>query len=333
MKKTHKSVNFRNLLCTAILVPVLCALPACSGEKENEAPLPPLVRLDLLLDPDQALTTREPEPDGIVRPAEAASPGMLALLRREKETMQETTVGVVSVKVPSVRSCRVRIPERGRLSGKIGLKAPGMAKEDRPDLLFRIDLRPERGDKKEIFAFHEDRITGDLEGTWQDFFIDLADRAGQTVELIFSVRSSMPLSPGQQIIAFWGNPVLYAPVEKHERPNIVVVSLDTLRADHLGCYGYHRETSPFIDSLAEKGVRLSRLTANTPLTTPSHMSIMTSLYPQNHGVLAGRYRLTRRVPTLAAVLAAGGYLTAAFTEGGNISSVHGFFLGCFNSSY
>jgi len=66
---------------------------------------------------------------------------------------------------------------------------------------------------------------------------------------------------------------------------IILISLDTLRADHLGIYDYHRNTSPFIDAFAKENIVFENAIVQSHWTLPSHMSIMTSLYPSSHGVL------------------------------------------------
>jgi len=66
-------------------------------------------------------------------------------------------------------------------------------------------------------------------------------------------------------------------------PNVLLVTIDTLRADHLSSYGYHLETSPAMDRLAAEGVRFDRAYSVIPLTGPSHFSLFTSRYPQEHG--------------------------------------------------
>ena len=66
---------------------------------------------------------------------------------------------------------------------------------------------------------------------------------------------------------------------------VVLVTVDTLRADHLGCYGYGRPTSPFLDGLAEKGFRFEDVLSASSQTAPSHASLFTSLYPLQHGVI------------------------------------------------
>jgi len=106
--------------------------------------------------------------------------------------------------------------------------------------------------------------------------------------------------------------------------NIIIVSLDTLRADHLGCYGYAVKTSPNIDALAQKAVRFSNVYSQSSWTLPSHMSFFTSRYPSFHKVLTNEHGLSPDIKTLAEIFKQKGYLTAAFTEGGNMFKVHGF---------
>ncbi len=108
--------------------------------------------------------------------------------------------------------------------------------------------------------------------------------------------------------------------------SIVLISLDTLRADHVGAYGYSRKTTPNIDALAARGVVFENAISQSSWTRPAHLSMFTGLYPAEHGVvgLSDRRRLDDATPTLARVLAANGYTTAAFTGGVNVSRVFGF---------
>jgi arylsulfatase A-like enzyme len=95
---------------------------------------------------------------------------------------------------------------------------------------------------------------------------------------------------------------------------IVLVTLDTLRADHLACYGYPRPTSPFIDGLARDGVLFERAFAPMPTTGPSHASLFTSLYPIQHRVLMNGHVLGSDFVTLAQLAQRRGYRTAAFVS-------------------
>ena len=106
--------------------------------------------------------------------------------------------------------------------------------------------------------------------------------------------------------------------------NIILISLDTLRADHLGTYGYHRNTSPFIDAFAKESIVFEHAVVQAPNTLPSHMSIMTSLYPSFHGTWNKNSRLDDEHITLAELLQGKGYQTAAFVDGGFVSASFGF---------
>ncbi|MCZ6745750.1 MAG: sulfatase [Acidobacteria bacterium] len=97
--------------------------------------------------------------------------------------------------------------------------------------------------------------------------------------------------------------------------NVLLITLDTTRADHLSCYGSPVLTSPNIDGLARQGVRFSRATAVIPLTGPGHATILTGLYPRDHGAIRNGVPMVREVPTLATILSSRGYRTAAFVSG------------------
>ncbi len=107
----------------------------------------------------------------------------------------------------------------------------------------------------------------------------------------------------------------------------VLVSLDTLRADHLSAYGYGRETSPFLARLAGRSTLFERVLAPYPATLVSHMSLFTGLYPQQHGVYPPNGVLAAEVPTLPERFRAAGFRTAGFTEGGFVAGGYGFARG------
>jgi arylsulfatase A-like enzyme/Flp pilus assembly protein TadD len=95
--------------------------------------------------------------------------------------------------------------------------------------------------------------------------------------------------------------------------NVLLVTIDTLRADRVGAYGSTRGLTPTIDRFAAEGLRFTDSYAQVPLTLPSHASLMTASYPTRHGVRDnGAFRLGASAPTLAASLKAQGYRTAAF---------------------
>src|SRR5438445_4186528 len=96
-------------------------------------------------------------------------------------------------------------------------------------------------------------------------------------------------------------------------PNVVLITIDTVRADRVGCYGDRRAHTPNLNALAREGVLFKTAAASVPLTLPSHCSILTGTYPTLHGVRDNLgYTLGDSPPTLAALLKGNGYLTAAF---------------------
>jgi arylsulfatase A-like enzyme len=104
----------------------------------------------------------------------------------------------------------------------------------------------------------------------------------------------------------------------------ILISLDTLRADHLGCYGYPRPTSPFLDSLSRRATLFEEAYAQFPSTLVSHMSMFTGLHPREHGVFPPNAVLSPEVETLPEVLQRNEFRTAGFTEGGFVSGRFGF---------
>jgi arylsulfatase A-like enzyme/Tfp pilus assembly protein PilF len=99
------------------------------------------------------------------------------------------------------------------------------------------------------------------------------------------------------------------------RPNILLITLDTTRADHLGAYGYRLGATEHLDRLASQGVLFERTVSAAPITLPAHTSLFTALNPFTHGVRNnGNFSLKEGVPTLATALHEHGYRTAAFVS-------------------
>jgi hypothetical protein len=111
------------------------------------------------------------------------------------------------------------------------------------------------------------------------------------VALIVLVLSLLVLSAP---MAFYSCDVLNS-------PNVILSSIDDLRADHLGCYGYNRNTSPNIDFFSKRSILFKRSYVHEPWTLPSHISMLTSLYPITHGV-DRRHSLDPVIVTLAEAL-------------------------------
>jgi arylsulfatase A-like enzyme/tetratricopeptide (TPR) repeat protein len=115
-----------------------------------------------------------------------------------------------------------------------------------------------------------------------------------------------PRSPASRVSSLWS-------ARGVEKPNVILVTLDTTRADHLRCYGNPNARTPALDALAGRGVLFEQTATAAPLTLPAHSTIMTGMYPTYHGVrVNGNTALNDGQTTLAEVLAAQGYKTGAF---------------------
>ena len=97
-------------------------------------------------------------------------------------------------------------------------------------------------------------------------------------------------------------------------PNVILISIDTLRQDHVGCYGYERDTTPNIDAFATEAVLFERAYTTMSWTLIAHMSMLTGLYPSQHGVMEANLALPRSIPTLAQRLSDQGFQTFGFYD-------------------
>jgi arylsulfatase A-like enzyme len=106
--------------------------------------------------------------------------------------------------------------------------------------------------------------------------------------------------------------------------NIILIVIDTLRADHLGCYGYRRDTSTEIEKLAAEGIIFKHMLAKSSWTWASTASILTGLYPRNHEANTKKDRLADEIYLLPEILEKHDYNSYAFVANGNASAGVGF---------
>ncbi len=108
------------------------------------------------------------------------------------------------------------------------------------------------------------------------------------------------------------------------RPNLLLITLDTTRADRLGCYGHEQALTPNLNGLAEAGVLFEDVQSCVPITLPSHATILTGLAPPEHGLrVNGEGRLPEDIPTLAEILRERGYRTGAVVASPVLARIHG----------
>ncbi len=167
-----------------------------------------------------------------------------------------------------------------------------------------------------------DPVRRDADRRWVDVRVDLGAFAGRTITLRLSTAPA-DAAPGTSMPA-WADPVVLAP-STAALPNVVLVSLDTLRAKSVSTYGSPRPTMPQLDELvARAGTVFDRAYTTAPHTLPAHLSAFTSLYVASLGPVGPMARLPDDVATLPERLRDAGYDTGAFTEDGFVVPSVGF---------
>jgi len=162
---------------------------------------------------------------------------------------------------------------------------------------------------------HLDQLATPFDKAGLRFLDEKEFGSGETAErrILYAVKTekSTPLSEGEK------------------PPNLILISIDTLRADHLACYGYDRTTSPVMDRLADQGVRFEKVISHAPKTAASHMTIFTSTWLDVHGVCQVKNQpkftlLPKELTTMTEVMSEAGYRTGAFTGGSQVAGGFGF---------
>lgn len=164
---------------------------------------------------------------------------------------------------------------------------------------------------------------------WQTIQLPLERFAGRQISLLLGSRpTGGPANAGARVL--WTNPRLLPDRPTTRRigtpPNLILISIDTLRPDRLGAYGYDRDTSPNTDRLAREGVLFRQAISPSSWTLPAHASLFTGLLPHRHGAVRFGFStpLPQEVDTLAELLWDAGYDTAGFADGGFVTLELGF---------
>jgi hypothetical protein len=131
---------------------------------------------------------------------------------------------------------------------------------------------------------------------WFDLDLDLGRFAGETAQLRLAAETPGKPTAPEKTFALWSRPYVVRPTAGDDGPNLLFITIDACRADHLGSYGYARPTTPALDRLASEGVRFAKAYTNAPMTVPSLSQIFTS-----------RYFPSKESPTLVSSLFAAGF--------------------------
>lgn len=191
------------------------------------------------------------------------------------------------------------------------------------EVTFTITIEdPKKEKKRQVFRTSLNPEQKDRDKQWFTQEVDLGEYTKRTITITF--RTTSVGADRNNCYAAWVNPVLIEKENPQPKLNVILISMDTLRADHLGCYGYSRDTSPHLDALSKESVLFKQVVAQAPYTVSSHMSMLTSLYPSFHKVnLIRESTMNPKIETLAERLYNNGYRTWAIVGGGQMSSDYG----------
>jgi arylsulfatase A-like enzyme len=220
------------------------------------------------------------------------------------------------------RNPEVKIPKEAYLAFGIGIEQPAWSQGP---VSFGIRAC-ERDQCDPLYSETLDPATNAGQH-WNDRKISLEKLGGQKRSFVFETRLSSNNDKDAFSLPLWSNPTIYAPHARLEkRPNIILLSIDTLSAEHLPLYGYNQDTAPFItETFGKGGTVFEHCVAAAATTPPSHMTMFTSLQPTVHGVTTGAFQVAPEwLVTLAEVMRANGFETAGITEDGWLGVQFGF---------
>ena len=228
-------------------------------------------------------------------------------------------LGIDAVQLETIRIRALTIPEDARLEFSIGVVEPDWGSDP---VAFSVEACKHEACET-IYSHRFEPDAADRQG-WRDESVSLAALAGKQRHFRFLAKRRG--SEGSFSFPVWANPTVYVSQPRNpERVNVILLSIDTLRADHLTSYGYRHDTAPFIEErFGRGGTVFDHMVASATITTPSHASMFTALSPPAHGAVHGVKILPRRIPTLAEIVRRKGIDTAAFTEDGWLGVQNGF---------
>jgi len=161
---------------------------------------------------------------------------------------------------------------------------------------------------------------------WKDVTLELdaPPRAGVlSIALRFTDKDGVDLPQPAEMTLAVSDPILHDRSAYGTHRGVILISVDTLRRDHVGAYGYSRPTTPTLDSLAHSGIVAEDAVSVSSWTLPAHLSMFTSVLPGTHGGVDSKQGFNRSVPTLAGVLKRLGYATHAVTSHLYVSKTYG----------
>jgi arylsulfatase A-like enzyme len=239
----------------------------------------------------------------------------------------ESRPGLVAP-VPAEFRFHVRIPERGSLTFDVGIAATSAftSEESLPGNRMRFAVKA--GEKRVDDVVFDKEIHVSRRDRWLPQVVDLRRYAGREIWLAF--QTSFPGfeaegdAPPLPLVGVFADPVLHDRDAFRKSKGVVLVSIDTLRRDHVSLYGYPRRTTPGLEALARDAVVFDDAVSTASWTLPAHASLLTSTYPGVHGAVTAKVGLSPEWPRLPGILRDHGFFTQAIVTHLYLSRAYGF---------
>jgi arylsulfatase A-like enzyme len=212
----------------------------------------------------------------------------------------------------------VSLPERPILTFAAGVSH---ARSGEPPGWFHLEIRL---DDRVIFTrrFNPRALRG-----FRDFSVELSRNGRKHARLSIGIRladrEGRTISQPSTLLLGVAEPTIHDIDDYGRQKGVLLVSIDTLRRDHVGAHGYARPTTPHLDDLARKSIVCDDAVSPSSWTLPAHLSLLTSVDPAVHGGVDMRHGFNKSVPTLPALLRADGFATQAITSHLYVSAVYG----------
>ncbi len=221
---------------------------------------------------------------------------------------------------------RLRIPQDALLTFALGIATSPSSTGDEslPGNRMRFTVRAGEGQADQVLFDREIHLS--RRDRWLPQAVDLRRYAGREIWLVFqtSIPGDHPSLGPPPVVGVVGDPILHDRGAYPAAKGVVLISIDTLRRDHLSLYGYPRRTTPGLEGLSREAVVFEDMVSTSSWTLPAHASLLTSTSPSAHGATSSKFGLSPDWPGLPRVLRDAGFFTQAMTTHVYLSKEYGF---------
>ena len=240
-------------------------------------------------------------------------------------TLGDEARPALTAPTPAEFRYRLLIPDNALLTFAVGIASipsPTVASLPGNHMRFTVRAGEEQADEvlfdREIHLSRRDR--------WLPQTIDMKRYAGREIWLIFqtAIPGDDPSLGPPAVAGVFGEPILHDRRAYRASKGVVLISIDTLRRDHLSLYGYPRRTTPGLEGLARESVVFEDAVSTSSWTLPAHASLLTSTLPSVHGATSSKVGLSPSFPGLPRLLQDAGYFTQAMVTHVYLSKEYGF---------